>query len=126
MTELSNEIIGTGEQVNRLDDLDPDSALGVSFNSAYFDESSLNSLLREQPNYLNSLSLLFLNIRSVQKNLDSLMNYLLNLSITSNLSLMSNFVHIIQIGSYCPMLSNSSNLSTLSKCRSILSRVSRF
>lgn len=81
MTESSNERTRTCDRVNRLDALDPDSALGVSFNSTYYDETSLNSLLRDQHNYLNSHSLLFLNIRSVQKNLESLMNYLLNLSI---------------------------------------------
>ena len=77
-----NDILQAGSSLNCnnfLDELDPDTNVtNVLYNNEckYYNEDSFNELLRSEPNIIDSLSLLHVNIRSVPKNLSELQNYM--------------------------------------------------
>ena len=61
-------------------DLDPDCNLLATSNTAlttkYYLESDINEIMKCNDNYARGLSLMHLNIRSIQQNIDKLSNYL--------------------------------------------------
>lgn len=60
----------SNEFLHVLDDLDPDVNFMPEYDSNYMDECQLNAFLSSNPERLASLSLFFLNIRSLASKLD--------------------------------------------------------
>ena len=64
------------EELFNLHDLDPDTSIMPTAQSAYYDKNTFNNLLMNQPELASKLALLYLNIRSLPQNFDSLTDYL--------------------------------------------------
>ena len=78
---MTHESFSTSERASGLDDLDPDSGFFAQSESSYHDERSFNDIISNNSALSNKFSLIFLNIRSAVKNLESFLTYLSTLSI---------------------------------------------
>ena len=78
---MTLESFSLSEQLNGLADLDPDNGFFFQTPSEYYNELTFNRVLTEQQILRMKFSLMFVNIRSVVKNLESLLNYLHTLNI---------------------------------------------
>ena len=77
---MAFESIRMSERLNGLFDLDPDLAFFSQATSKYYNEQAFNQLFFEQPALRNNFSLMFINIRSATKNLESMFDYLSTLN----------------------------------------------